>query len=62
MKKIFTPENYIAGFLTVAVLFIVCFLLVTFSAWKIILSIAGVFVIFSVLGYIVNKIIKKFSK
>jgi hypothetical protein len=62
MKKLFTPENYLTGFLTFASLFVLYFLFTTTDSWRYVLGFIGMIVTFSIFGYIVNKTIEKFSK
>ena len=62
MKKLFTAENYLTGFLTSAVLFTLYFLFTTTDSWKIILQGTGIFVTFMLLGYVVNTLANKYIK
>jgi hypothetical protein len=62
MKKLFTPENYLTGFLVSATSFVLYFLITTTNSWKYILGLAVMVAGFSAIGYVVNKAIEKFSK
>jgi hypothetical protein len=62
MKKLFTPDNYLTGFLVSATLFSMYFLITTTNSWKYVLGVAVMVVGFSAIGYVVNKAIQKFSK
>ena len=62
MKKLFTPDNYLTGFLVSATLFSMYFLITTTNSWKYVLGVAVMIIGFSAIGYVVNKAIQKFSK
>ena len=62
MKKLFTPENYMTGFLTCTLLFALYFLFTTTDSWRYVLGFIGIVVTFSIFGFVVNKTIEKFSK
>ena len=62
MKKLFTPENYLTGFLTYTLLFALYFLFTTTDSWRYVLGFIGIVVTFSIFGFVVNKTIEKFSK
>lgn len=62
MKKLFTPENYLTGFLTCTLLFFLYFLFTTTDSWRYVLGFIGMVVTFSIFGFIINKTIEKFSK
>ena len=62
MKKLFTPDNDLTGFLVSATLFSMYFLITTTNSWKYVLGVAVMVVGFSAIGYVVNKAIQKFSK
>ncbi len=63
MKKLFTSDNYLTGFLvslfTAALYY--TFTTITLS-WKYVLAVVVITVGFSLIGYVVNKVIEKFSK
>lgn len=61
MKKLFTSDNYLTGFLVSALLFSMYFLIIT-NTWKYIIGIPVMIIGFSAIGYIINKAIQKFSK
>ena len=62
MKKLFTTENYLTGFLVSATLFSIYYLFTITNSWKYVLGLAVMIVGFSAIGYIINKAIQKFSK
>jgi hypothetical protein len=62
MKKLFTPDNYLTGFLVSATAFALYYLITTTNSWKYVLGLAVMVVGFSAIGYVVNKAIQKLSK
>ncbi len=62
MKKLFTPDNYLTGFLVSSLSFAWYLIFTTANSWKYMLGLAIMIVGFSVIGYVVNKVIQKFSK
>lgn len=62
MKKLFTPDNYLTGFITSATMVALYFLFTTTNSWKYVLGLASMFVTFTVIGYVVNTMIKKYGK
>jgi hypothetical protein len=61
MKKLFTTENCLTGFLVSATVFTLYFLIIT-NTWKYIIGVPVMVIGFSAIGYIINKAIQKFSK
>jgi len=61
MKKLFTTDNYLTGFLVSAASFTLYLLIIT-NTWKYIIGIPVMIIGFSVIGYIINKVIQKYSK
>jgi uncharacterized membrane protein YkgB len=62
MKKLFTPDNYLTGFLVSATAFALYFLITTPNMWKYTLWLPVMVVGFSAIGYVVNKAIQRFTK
>tara|TARA_R110000868_G_scaffold398565_1_gene671784 strand:+ start:317 stop:505 length:189 start_codon:yes stop_codon:yes gene_type:complete len=62
MKKLFTSDNYLTGFLVFATAFALYFLITTNNLWKYTLWLPVMVVGFSAIGYVVNKAIEKLSK
>jgi len=62
MKKLFTSDNYLTGFLVSLLAAALYFLITTPNTWKYTLWLPVMVVGFSVIGYVVNKAIEKFSK
>jgi len=63
MKKLFTTDNYLTGFLVSATSFTLYYLIITNTwNWKYVIGIPVMVIGFSVIGYIINKVIQKFSK
>jgi hypothetical protein len=63
MKKLFTTDNYLTGFLVSAASFTLYYLITTNTwNWKYIIGIPVMVIGFSAIGYIINKAIQKFSK
>ena len=61
MKKLFTTENCLTGFLVSVTVFTLYFLIIT-NTWKYIIGVPVMVIGFSAIGYIINKVIQKFSK
>ena len=63
MKKLFTTENYLTGFLVSATVFALYYSIITNKlTWKYVIGIPVMVIGFSAIGYIINKAIQKFSK
>jgi hypothetical protein len=63
MKKVFTSENYLTGFLVSLLAFALYLTFTTITlSWKYVLAVVVITVGFSVIGYVVNKAIEKLSK
>jgi len=63
MKKLFTSDNYLTGFLVSLLAFALYLTFTTITlSWKYVLTVVVITVGFSAIGYVVNKAIQKFSK
>jgi hypothetical protein len=63
MKKLFTSENYLTGFLVSLLAFALYLTFTTITlSWKYVLAVVVITVGFSIVGYITNKVIEKISK
>ena len=63
MKKLFTTENCLTGFLVSATVFTLYLFFIAFcGVGKYVIGIPVMVIGFSAIGYIINKAIQKFSK